>query len=304
MMVSMSSTASLGTASDFNTQQFIRSSSAGGKAVQLSPIRTRTPNSADFTKNNILKEKRQQQAIEASVTAKKKILEKIEASPFLSPSMSSMEVLDASLKKKGGGGGSSKVDLNNNSSMSQSKNQSNDNMNMKESNFALRMHATDILSGRQKLGGGASKILLKQSTKKDVANEMQGPTDWSSQSLQTKYRGEVERETAWLTWKQAQEYAGLAISTQDIVLPIAEISRHPIYELCYRFLDSENVKSQARSLARVHMRRFVRDVQEIWLTNLPHLREFHLQHASEMDGTEGWEEHQIQIMPPLPLSGA
>eukprot|EP01041_Mallomonas_annulata_P003402 gene3402-6754_t len=229
--------------------QLLRTLSAGTGAVQLSPIRIRSPNSTSKSKS-----------VSLSDTQKRnKILDKIEASPFLSSSTSSVDVLLASTRKQ-----------------THAPNIIETEDPLRGTHGSLRMRATEILSGKQQ--SGASRIHMYQQKKgKDLQLqrlvEAQGPIDWSSIGLRAKYRGEVEREEAWSAWQRAYDCAMTAAEDADLILPVAVVERHPIYFLYHKYVDLENVRSQERSHARLRMKRFVFDVQEIWLTNLQHLRE-------------------------------
>ena len=134
-------------------------------------------------------------------------------------------------------------------------------------------------SGKLKSSGGNSLAQLDKSNKKGksgngkVSQEKQGPTDWSSRGLKVKYRGESEREAAYNLWVSAAFYAQKTLSMDDFVIPTVRIERHPFYVSYYSHLEGENNMSTSRTKSRLLQKRFVFDVQEVWLTNLEHLRE-------------------------------
>ena len=105
-----------------------------------------------------------------------------------------------------------------------------------------------------------------------VVSEKQGPTDWSCFGLKSKYRGEREREEVWQLWKSANQIAVKSLD-QNFILPVVKIDRHPFYIQYYKHLSIENSECLVRTKSRLLMKRFVFDVQEVWLTNLEHLRE-------------------------------
>jgi hypothetical protein len=101
--------------------------------------------------------------------------------------------------------------------------------------------------------------------------EKQGPTDWSTHGLKSKYRGEREREDAWKLWRSAFSYAQQSIQDHQIV-PVVKVERHPLLFRYHTQLGAENAASAGRTRARLMQKRFVQDVQEVWLANLEHLR--------------------------------
>jgi hypothetical protein len=128
--------------------------------------------------------------------------------------------------------------------------------------------------------------LTKQAKEKErekLKKEKQGPVDWSHLGIKLKYRGEHERENAWLEWKKNDPEA---LST--LFKPILKIERHPIVERFWHCLRLENVNSNERTRSRLLMKKFVLDVQEIWLSNLEHLKE----HNPKVSLTEDEVEEQ------------
>lgn len=245
-----------------NYDHVLRTVSAGNSiqgctsncSVQLSPIRGKSsPRHYKSDEQSTLDTLKRQQK-------RSKILERIETSPYI-PSNGNFTSVDILNSKD-------------NSLNKQKQKFFDDAPPVEESNFAMKMRATAVLSGKAQ--SNTAQILQKQ--QKTLANsnqklESQGAVDWSSNAIRAKYRGESARESIWLAWSEANEYANMAINENDLVLPVAAVDRHPIYRMYYRCLETDNIESQARSQARLKMKRFVLDVQEIWLTNLPHLRE-------------------------------
>ena len=148
-----------------------------------------------------------------------------------------------------------------------------------ESTWSLKTHATDVLSG--KMQGNANAVQAKQAknaaAKKKGASriqeEPQGPIDWNIRGLRSKYRGEVERENLYQNWLLTNKYADAAVNDGGLILSVSKVERHPLYVLYNRLLEEENIKSFRRTRTRLRMKRFVLDVQELWLSNLQHLRE-------------------------------
>lgn len=137
------------------------------------------------------------------------------------------------------------------------------------------MKASQKSTGKPRLSGSTSLSQSKKGTSRSskVAQEKQGPIDWSSRGLKSKYRGEAEREAAWKLWLSASQYALKTLSENDFIIPTVKVERHPFYVSYYKHLEKENAMSSTRTMSRLLMKRFVFDVQEIWLTNLEHLRE-------------------------------
>ena len=149
----------------------------------------------------------------------------------------------------------------------------------------------------QKTGGKShlstsSNIDKKRSrsvSSNNASKEKQGPIDWSSRGLKSKYRGESEREAAWKLWLSACQYAEKTLNDSDFVIPTVKIERHPFYISYYKHLNDENNLSTSRTKARLLMKRFVFDVQEIWLTNLEHLREYNAEYMGKANEGEAPE---------------
>eukprot|EP00605_Chrysophyceae_sp_TOSAG23-4_P002432 GSChrysophyteH1.ASY1.ANO1.2691.1 assembled CDS len=178
----------------------------------------------------------------------------------------------------------------------------------KETTSALKTHVKEVMSGKN---NGATKMhrkLLKQRKEKQqglVAGtrkaEQQGPIDWSTNGLKCKYRGEMEREAAWRSWETANAYSKDALDSQDIVIPIAKLERHPLFVQFYDHIKAENNGSCLRTRSRLLMKRFVFDVHEVWLTNLQHLREHQPARLMAVDptlppGTNRRDQRAIESM--------
>eukprot|EP01038_Epipyxis_sp_PR26KG_P007229 gene7229-9860_t len=120
----------------------------------------------------------------------------------------------------------------------------------------------------------SSKSINGSKTQSRVSSsEKQGPIDWSVNGLKSKYRGEEEREEAWRKSIELEKQAELMLQSKGIVLPVSKVNRHPFYVMYYKHLYNENFVALSRTKSRLLMKRFVFDVQELWLTNLQHLRE-------------------------------
>jgi hypothetical protein len=103
--------------------------------------------------------------------------------------------------------------------------------------------------------------------------ERQGPTDWTHLGLKSKHRDERNREEAWKDWKNSQSLSSTILYDIHEVVPIVKIERHPLHLWYNERLQFENENSNERTKSRLLMKRFVFDVQELWLANLEHLRE-------------------------------
>lgn len=110
-------------------------------------------------------------------------------------------------------------------------------------------------------------------TQKKIFSEKQGPIDWSCYGLKSKYRGEAEREDAWRFWQRQYASSVQLLKDSNLVVPVVTVERHPFYSLFHKRLEEENRLSSSRTKSRLLMKRFVFDVQELWLTNIQHLRE-------------------------------
>ena len=119
-----------------------------------------------------------------------------------------------------------------------------------------------------------SEAEIRREKARKIRQEKQGPIDWTHLGIKLKYRGEAEREQAWIEWKKNNQGAlTMTVNSRGEIVPVMKIERHPIYDLYYERLGLENTASNERTRSRLLMKRFVLDVQEIWLANLEHLRE-------------------------------
>lgn len=142
---------------------------------------------------------------------------------------------------------------------------------VESSTWDLKKKATNILAGRGQRG--TIRIPSEYKNKKGMI-ELQGPIDWATKGLRHKYRGEVQREEVWRSWKLASNYAFQLFDGDIEAIPITKILRHPLYNQYFRQVANECAFFCTKSGARVLTKRFVMDVHEVWLSNLSHLQEF------------------------------
>jgi hypothetical protein len=233
-----------------------------------------------------------------------KTLEKLDSSPFMYGSSTTLDEFLSSTKKK----------------------ETNNKGVLLESNWSLKAQAIDILSGKQQSNASriqvkcyhtffdnftyqiknfeiqaqqAKNVSMRSSKSKRISNEPQGPIDWSIRGLRSKYRGEAERENLWNSWLMANAHTDTAFEESGLgkqfatfininifklinislfdfffsVISLAKVERHPLYSLFFKLVQEENIRALSRTRSRLKMKRFVLDVQEVWLTNLQHLRE-------------------------------
>ena len=143
----------------------------------------------------------------------------------------------------------------------------------KPSSIRLRDELSSSHSDSRLGKSGLKKTGKSKSSSTHAHVEKQGPIDWSCYALKIKYRGEREREEAWRLWMSSTTHAQKSFAESDMILPVVKIERHPFFVNYYQRLEMENSLSSTRTRARLLMKRFVFDVQEVWLTNLQHLRE-------------------------------
>lgn len=197
------------------------------------------------------------QSLDAPKRTVNKTLERLDQSPFISGSASNLKEFIASGKK------------------AEKKNEN----PLFDSTWSLKVHATEALSGKHQSSAGRVKqqqeklATAKKSKNRFLKDEPQGPIDWSTRGLCSKYRGEIERENLWQSWAMANVFAEAASGDAGLILSVAKVERHPLYVLYNKRIELENTESFKRTRARLRMKRFVLDVQEIWLSNLQHLRE-------------------------------
>lgn len=142
------------------------------------------------------------------------------------------------------------------------------------------LKSSSSTSSLSKKGSGKRNLkpISNKTWKSKKESEYQGPIDWSCYGLKIKYRGEHEREEAYRLWKYSQTAADDALAESNLILPVVKIERHPFHVLYHRRIYEENLLASNRTKARLLMKRFVFDVNEVWVTNLQHLREHQPEH--------------------------
>jgi hypothetical protein len=135
----------------------------------------------------------------------------------------------------------------------------------KQTDWALKQQVSAVFSGDVRSP--------KPKPRPKHPSDTQGPIDWSSEGLRAKYRGEEQREHAWQVFQDAKAYSATSFDESGFVLPMVEMDRHPVYVLYYKLLERINEHSRIRTRNRLKMKRFVMDVQEVWLSYLQHLAE-------------------------------
>lgn len=113
----------------------------------------------------------------------------------------------------------------------------------------------------------------KSSSGGKLKAEAQGPIDWTHMGIKLKYRGEKQREDAWELWKSSIGNAKRLLEDFNEILPVVKVERHPLYSMYFKRVAEENYESNNRTKSRLLMKKFILDVQELWLANLQHLRE-------------------------------
>jgi hypothetical protein len=125
-----------------------------------------------------------------------------------------------------------------------------------------------------------TKSLVKASKFNKGNNvEPQGPIDWTHHGLKYKYRGETQREEAYELWMKSIGDAKRLLELDHEIMPLVKVERHPLFLLYENRVQEENFSSNTRTKSRLLMKRFILDVQELWLANLQHLHE-HALHLS------------------------
>jgi len=112
-------------------------------------------------------------------------------------------------------------------------------------NFSATLGTTNTLKKTANLfEDNQKKNEAKREEKlRKIRLEKQGPIDWSHLGLKMKYRGESQRETAWIEWKKNQEGAlAMTVNKRGEIVPVMKIERHPIYEIFYERLGLEKNK--------------------------------------------------------------
>ena len=96
--------------------------------------------------------------------------------------------------------------------------------------------------------------------------EVQGPTNWASDDLRTKYRDEQTRDEAWEACQEALRDAEILEREQGVVVPVVIVDKHPVHRGVHQQIDEENSMSQRRARARNAMKVFSFDVRAVWLS--------------------------------------
>lgn len=214
---------------------------------EYNPSQTKTMGMSPRQLSPIQKWRNGSSSAKRAQSTKSKVYEKLDSSPFLSQSTPSLQVLLE--KKKVTDADLGNIDLE---------------APTKQTDWALKIHASSVFAGKTK---------SKKTFGHSMPTDAQGPIDWSTEGLRAKYRGEEQREEAWQAWQDASAFASTAVDDEALILPVTKMERHPIYVLYNQRLEYENAMSRYRTKNRLRMKRFVMDVQEVWLTNLKHLQE-------------------------------
>lgn len=148
---------------------------------------------------------------------------------------------------------------------------------MKASKTGKKIGLSNSKQGKGKSGGLVTSAFGKKGA---LPQEKQGPIDWSIFGLKCKYRGEKQREDIWDLYQSANAHSNSLLLTKTagstispMVLPVAKIQRHPLFVQFFEHIEDENDLCVSRSKARLLMKRFVFDVQELWLSNLQSIKE-------------------------------
>mmetsp|Transcript_25772 Transcript_25772/g.80295 ORF Transcript_25772/g.80295 Transcript_25772/m.80295 type:complete len:1072 (+) Transcript_25772:128-3343(+) len=100
--------------------------------------------------------------------------------------------------------------------------------------------------------------------------EKTGPTNWSINDLQIKYRNEQSREDAHQASLETRAFQ-LQMAENYVVVSAVNVPRHPLLISCHQRIATVNSFCLGRGRARCVARRFMLDVHQIWLSNLDHL---------------------------------
>ena len=130
----------------------------------------------------------------------------------------------------------------------------------------------------------------------DIGQEVAGPVSWMSEDIRVKWRDENGREELWKVSRAAKIAAEETERETGAIMPVVEISRHPIFEEYWKYIKGENEKASKRAMMRANNRRFAMDVHTVWLTNLEHLDEFKggLERGFGVGEVEDEEENMLQ----------
>lgn len=244
----------------------------------LSPLRTRpSSGSRVLSKTSLTKKQLSQSYNSLPVVKTSLVLEKLKESPYNSLSKAIDSVLPT-------GAASSAIDA--------SAKAKTDALYSGQTAGAMRMFANGVLKNTK---SDIMEIQHQQSIRaaklKHNAKfiEAQGPIDWSSNSLRVKYRGEAERESAWSESLANARKSMQVFGNQRLVVPVVVVERHPVFLLYHKRLEEENRDVRHSIANRQQMKRFVCDVQEVWLSNLGHLAE----HSIGAIGAMGSKAQQL-----------
>jgi hypothetical protein len=97
--------------------------------------------------------------------------------------------------------------------------------------------------------------------------ELQGPTSWSSDDLQKKYRDEILREASWRQCMEKMEDAERLEREENVIVAVAMVDRHPMYVHLYRRIGEENTRATQQSRMQNNLRTFSLDMKTIWHVN-------------------------------------
>ncbi len=116
------------------------------------------------------------------------------------------------------------------------------------------------------LDKGLSSQALKALTQ---ANELQGPTNWSSVDLRLKYRDELKRTEAWEISCEREAEAERLRKEEGTFIPVVLVTRHPFHVDFEFVICEENRQAANRARARNRLKAFSYDMPVIWSVNRP-----------------------------------
>jgi len=100
--------------------------------------------------------------------------------------------------------------------------------------------------------------------------EKTGPTNWSVEDLNSKYRNKLLRKSAHHASLKVQELQSETVKEESLI-SVVGVMRHPLLALCDQHTETANILCIGQGRAGCVARRFVLEVHQIWLTNLDHL---------------------------------
>lgn len=199
---------------------------------------------------------------------KQKIYDKLTESPFLSTAAKEEGALEQILDSGKGARPSSPVKPGKARSRSEEG---------YESEFQLKLSATDALAGRKQ---GSGKNYMRPKKEAAIVSEAQGPISFSHDGIRSKHRGEVEREEAWKANQRMLQLSKFAVGD---MIPTPVIDRHPIVKMLLECAALENSRAKQRSAEDNSKVTYSYDLHELWLTNVEHLKE----HRQSLGGVDG-----------------